>query len=284
MNLLDGKKLSQEIQQQLIPRINHLIEQKCRPGLGVILVGENEASLSYVLMKQKACSELGIKTKIHHFPNNSSQNQLIQTIQSMNKDPTIHGILIQLPLPEHIHADTILNSVSYEKDVDGFHIMNAGKLFQKKDYLFSPCTPKGCIELLDHYNIEVKGMNITIIGCSNIVGLPLSMLLLHKGATVTLCHIDTIETKNHCIRSDMVISCCGVPGLVKQDWIKEGSIVIDIGITKVNGKIVGDVDFENVKDKTSYITPVPGGVGPMTIAMLMKQTVEACEYFLTSKI
>ncbi len=279
--ILDGKQLSNEILSQLKKRVELLIHSNSRPGLGVILVGDNKESITYVNMKQKACENLGILTESHTFPKNVTQELILQTIETMNRNQRIHGILVQLPLPGHINVNTIMNSISYEKDIDGFHTMNAGKLFQNKDYLFSPCTPRGCIELLEHYNIDVKGMNITIIGCSNIVGLPLSMLLLHKGATVTICHINTVSTKDHCLHSDIIISCCGVPHLVQEDWINEGTIVIDIGTNKVNVngqlKLVGDVDFENVKKKASYITPVPGGVGPMTIAMLMKQTVEACE-------
>ena len=284
MILLDGGNLSKQINKNSKKRIDNLIQKQCVPHLSVILVGENEASLTYVLMKQKVCSELGIKMQIHHLSTDISENQLEKIIQTLNREPSIHGILVQLPLPEQINIKKILNIIAYEKDVDGFQTMNAGKLFQNSDYLFSPCTPRGCVELLDHYNIDVKGMDITIIGCSNIVGLPLSMMLLHRGATITLCHIDTNEIEKKCIQADMVISCCGSPQLVKKSWIKEGSIIIDIGITKVSNKIIGDVDFEDVKDKVSYITPVPGGVGPMTISMLIKQVIEAAEYSLSSKI
>lgn len=279
MILLDGKKISQEIQYDLQERIDKLLEIRRRPGLGIILVGNNPASISYVNMKKKKCLEMNILTTIYHFQDNISEKSLIETIDIMNNNSSIHGIIIQLPLPENIDTDLILNSVSKNKDIDGFHYYNAGKLFQNKDYLFSPCTPKGCMELLRRYNIDVRGLNITIIGASNLVGLPLSMLLLHEGATCTICHIDTKNVKDHCLNSDMIIACCGVPLLVKEDWIKNDTIIIDIGTNKIekSNKLVGDVDFENVKHKCSYITPVPGGIGPMTIITLIQQLVESCE-------
>ena len=279
MIILDGKKVSQNIQIDLQARIDSLLNKGVKPGLGVIVIGNKPESISYVGMKQKKCLKMGIITTVYHYQENISEESVLKTINQMNHDSSIHGILIQLPLPERFNTDLLLNSVSKEKDVDGFHYYNAGKLFQNKDYSFTPCTPKGCIELLTYYNIDVRGLNITIIGCSNLVGLPLSMMLLHRGATVTICHIDTQNVKEHCLLSDMVISCCGVPYLVKEDWIKEDTIIIDIGTNKIEGskKIVGDVDYENVKHKCSYITPVPGGIGPMTIMMLIQQTIKACE-------
>ena len=279
MILLDGKLVSKKIQERLQNKINKLVDIDKQPCLNVILIGDSPESLSYVKMKEKKCKEMNILIQIHHHKETIPEKDILSLIHSMNNDDTIHGILVQLPLPKQINTHLILNEISKEKDVDGFHYYNAGKLFQNKDYLFAPCTPKGCIELLNHYNINIKGLNITIIGCSNLVGLPLSMMLLHKGATVTICHIDTVNTKEHCLSSDMVISCCGVPHLIKEDWIKEGTIVIDIGTTKVKDskQLIGDVDFENVKTKCSHITPVPGGIGPMTIIMLIQQTIEACE-------
>jgi len=279
MIILDGKKISLEIQQNLIKRIDALSLKNIKPGLGVILVGESKESISYVSMKRKKCYEMGIATTVYHYQETISQEAIVGTINIMNNNPSIHGILVQLPLPKHIDTDLVLNSVSKDKDVDGFHYYNAGKLFQNKDYIFSPCTPKGCMELLNYYDIDVRGLNITIIGASNLVGLPLSMLLLHKGATCTICHIDTKNVKDHCLKSDMIIACCGVPHLVKEDWVKENTIIIDIGTNKIEGskKLVGDVDFENVKHKCSHITPVPGGIGPMTIMTLIQQVIEACE-------
>jgi methylenetetrahydrofolate dehydrogenase (NADP+)/methenyltetrahydrofolate cyclohydrolase len=279
MILLDGKKVSQEIQKDLQSRIVSLQKDNVKPGLGVILVGNSQGSIAYVNMKHKKCSEMGIITTFYHYQETIPQESILKTINIMNGNPCVHGILIQLPLPKHFNTDLILNSVLKEKDVDGFHYYNTGKLFQNKDYLFSPCTPRGCIELLNYYNIDVRGLDITIIGSSNLVGLPLSIMLLHKGATVTICHIDTKNVKDKCLNSDMIIACCGVPHLVKEDWVKKDTIIIDIGTNKIEGskKLVGDVDFENVKDKCSYITPVPGGIGPMTIITLIQQVIESCE-------
>ena len=290
--ILDGKKLSEKIQEELKPRIEMLVSDKIRPGLGVILVGDNVESETYVNMKYKTCLKLGILSKIHRFSKEVDETLVIETIERMNQNPMIHGILVQLPLPKHFNTNKILNTIHPTKDVDGMGTMNAGKLFQNQEALFYSCTPRGCIELLDEYNIRLRGRNITIIGSSNLVGLPLSMMLLHKGATVTICNINTRDIREHIQHADILITCCGVPHIVKEEWVNEGTIVVDIGINKVddsskkNGyRLVGDVDFENVKNKASYITPVPGGVGPMTIAILMKQIVESCESFqMKSKI
>ena len=290
--ILDGKKLSEKIQVELKPRIEMLVADKIRPGLGVILVGDNVESETYVNMKNKTCLLLGIMSKTHRFSKEVDEELVTDTIQRMNQNPMIHGILVQLPLPEHMNTNTILNTINPTKDVDGMGTMNAGRLFQNQDIQFSSCTPRGCIELLDEYNIRLRGRNITIIGSSNLVGLPLSMMLLHRGSTVTICNINTRDIREHIKHADILITCCGVPHIVKEEWVNEGTVVIDIGINKVedtskkNGyRLVGDVDFENVKNKASYITPVPGGVGPMTIAILMKQIVEACESFqILSKI
>lgn len=280
--ILDGKLVSSKIIDELKPRIDTLIQSGHRPGLSVILVGDNPDSEAYVSMKIKMCHKLQITSKVYRFQESITQDEIIETIHNLNNDNTIHGILVQLPLPKHLDVDLIMNGVSHQKDVDGFHVMNSGKLFQNRDIHFVPCTPLGCIELLDHYQIDVRGLNVTIIGCSNIVGLPLSLLLLRRGATITICHIDTKDTKTMTKGADMIVACCGVPLLVKEDWIKQDTIIIDIGfntsiVENHKRKIVGDVDFDSVKDKVSYITPVPGGVGPMTIAMLMKQTVLATE-------
>ena len=274
MTLLDGKKVAREIQNKLQIKIDSL---PVKPGLCVIMVGSNPESLIYVTMKLKKCKEMNINTYFFNFNEDDSEDTIINKINEMNECVAVHGILVQLPLPKNLDTDSILNAVSKEKDVDGFNSYNAGLLFQNKKTLFTPCTPKGCITLLDYYNIEVRGLNITIIGSSNLVGLPLSMMLLHRGATVTICHEGTIDVKSKCLKADMVIACCGVPKLVKGDWITDDTIVIDIGTNKdKQTKLVGDVDFENVRDKCSYITPVPGGIGPMTIMMVIQQTVEAC--------
>ena len=274
MTLLDGKKVAKEIQNKLQVKIDSL---PVKPGLCVIMVGSNPESLIYVNMKLKKCQEMNINTYFFNFNEDDSEEIIINKINEMNIDINVHGILVQLPLPIHLNTNSILNTVSKDKDVDGFNSYNAGLLFQNKKPLFTPCTPKGCIELLDYYNIPIKGIDITIIGCSNLVGLPLSMMLLHRGATVTICHEDTIDVKSNCLKSDMVIACCGVPKLVKGDWITDDTIIIDIGTNKDKlNKLVGDVDFDKVIDKCSYITSVPGGIGPMTIMMVIKQTVESC--------
>ena len=282
--ILDGKRLAETIQDELKPRINTLLENNKMPGLGVILVGDKVESETYVTMKHKTCLKLGIMSKIHRFPEEVNEELVIDTIKRMNENNIIHGILVQLPLPEHMDTNKVLNSIHPTKDVDGLGTMNAGKLFQNQDPLFFSCTPRGCIELMDEYNIRLRGRNVTIIGSSNLVGLPLSMMLLNRGATVTICNINTRDIREHIQHADILITCCGVPHIVKEDWVNEGTVVIDIGINKVedlskkNGyRLVGDVDFENVKNKASYITPVPGGVGPMTIAILMKQIIESCE-------
>ena len=282
--ILDGIKVSNQIKNELKSRIQSLINKKIRPGLGVILIGDNIESKTYVSMKQKTCLELGIMTEIHRFSKEVDENLVIQTIQSMNQKSLIHGILVQLPLPDHLNKDRILNTIKPVKDVDGLTMINAGKLFQDQDASFYSCTPRGCIELLEYYEISVKGKNVTIIGSSNLVGLPLSMMLLHQGATVTICNINTRDIREHIQHADILITCCGVPHFIQEEWVKEDTVVVDIGINKVvdeskekGYRLVGDVDFENVKEKASYITPVPGGIGPMTIAILMKQIVEGCE-------
>ena len=277
--ILDGKKISEEIQLSLKCRIDTLVEKNITPGLGVVLVGNRDDSMKYVTAKRKVCGNLGIHFLLKEFNENVSEDELINEIGKMNNNSNIHGILVQLPLPMNLNKEKIVNTISAKKDVDGFHIINAGKLFLNHEKQFVPCTPLGCMEIIDYYGIDTEGLNITIIGASDIVGLPLSMMLLQRGATVTICHIRTKDVKQNTKNADLVVSCCGVPHLVKNDWLKEGVIVIDIGMNMLDGKLVGDVDFLSVKDKCQYITPVPGGVGPMTIAMLVKQLVEATERF-----
>ena len=277
MKLLDGRGISKGLEGTYQKRINELKNKGITPGLGVILIGENVESIKYVNAKRRECEKLGIYFRLIKIGIGVDEEVIIDEIQILNKDPIIHGILVQLPIPDMLDEKEVLNKIIPEKDVDGFHSKNAGELFLNRGNGYVPCTPLGCIEILDHYGINVKGMNIVVIGCSNIVGLPLSIMLLRKNATVTVCHRYTKDLREHTRKADMVISCCGVPQLVKNDWIKEGVIIIDIGINIVNGKLLGDVDFEDVKDKCSYITPVPGGVGPMTISMLIKQTIESAE-------
>ena len=286
VEIIDGTKVSDELKLSLKPRIQSLLEQNIRPGLGVILIGDNIESKTYVSMKHKTCLELGIMTEIHRFSKDINEKLVIETIQTMNQKASIHGIMVQLPLPEHLDKDRILNTIRDTKDVDGMTTINAGKLFQGEPVPFYSCTLKGCIELLDHYDIMISKKNVTIIGSSNLVGLPLSMMLLHRGATVTICNENTRDIIEHIKHADILITCCGVPQLIKKDWINDNTVIIDVGINKIKDdskekgyRLVGDVDYENVKDKASYITPVPGGVGPMTIAVLMEQIVDACESF-----
>lgn len=229
--ILDGLELSKKIKDDLKIKIDKL---DTKPGLGIVLVGDNIESKTYVEMKKKTCEELNINIEYYKFPIDVEQDIILETIEDMNNNISIHGILIQLPLPKNLDTNLILNTVSHEKDVDGFHTINAGKLFQNDDFTSIPCTPLGCLELLDYYNINVKSMNTVIIGCSNIVGLPLSMLLLHRGATITICHIDTKNTKELVQTADLIVTCCGVPHLVKEDWVKRDAIIIDIGINKIN--------------------------------------------------
>jgi methylenetetrahydrofolate dehydrogenase (NADP+)/methenyltetrahydrofolate cyclohydrolase len=274
MILLDGKKISSEIIHGLKTRIN---EETYKPGLGIVLVGNRSDSLKYVESKKKVCSQIGIQFHLIHLEETCEEDHILKVIDELNYKPSINGIIVQLPLPKGFNTNKILDKVVPEKDVDGFHQENAGKLFLNRNINFVPCTPLGCMKLIDHYGIDVEGLNICVIGCSNVVGLPLSMMLIQRNATVTMCNIYTKDLKKHTLDADMVFSCCGVPKIVKKDMIKEGVIIVDIGINFVDGKLVGDVDFEEVKDKCSFITPVPGGVGPMTIAMLMEQTIEAWE-------
>lgn len=275
--ILDGKKLSKIINVGLKEKCINLNKNDIIPGLAIILIGDNPESRKYVELKKKACLEIGVDFNLKEYSENITDEIIIKEIDKLNKDKSIHGIIVQLPLPKNLNENEILNMISVKKDVDGFHEINAGKLFLNREILFSPCTPLGCIEIIDHYGIDVEGLDICIIGCSNIVGLPLSMMLLRRNATVTLCHKYTKELKNKTLKADIVVTCCGVPKILKEDMVKEGVIIIDVGINFVNGILVGDADFDNLKNNSSYITPVPGGVGPMTVSMLMKQTIESAE-------
>jgi 5,10-methylene-tetrahydrofolate dehydrogenase/methenyl tetrahydrofolate cyclohydrolase len=282
MNIIDGKTIAKQIRFELKNTVNNMVE---KPGLGIILVGNKRESHSYVKMKKKACEEVGIFNLDCLMPENSSQEEIIKCIKDLNNNPKIHGILVQLPLPNHLNQETILSYVDCRKDVDGFHTKNMGALaLNQKKFSLTPCTPQGCIELLQRSNIEIEGKHIVMVGCSNIVGLPLSLLLIHKGATVTVCHIKTPDISIFTKLADIVIVACGCPGLITSNHLKVGAVVIDVGINYVrcdkskNGyKIVGDVNYDDVIDKVSAITPVPGGVGPMTIAMLLKNTVLAAD-------
>ncbi len=284
MTILDGKALSEKIVDEISTQVKRLKAQGRRvPGLGVVLVGDDPASHTYVKMKEKTCQRVGFLSKVVRLQENTTQKELLNTVRAMNEDDTIDGILVQLPLPPHLDTTEILESINPSKDVDGFHPYNFGRLVQGLES-FVPCTPLGVIELLKEYGIDPKGLDCCVVGASNIVGKPMAALLLNSFATVDVCHIYTKDLKRHTLCADMVIVGVGKKGLIKEDMVKEGAIVVDIGINKLsNGKIVGDVDFDNVSKKCSYITPVPGGVGPMTIAMLMKNTLKAYYNLTRSK-
>jgi len=277
MTILDGKKLSQKIKEEVKKEASALKEKGITPGLAVILVGNDPASQVYVGMKAKACKESGIYSVVHEFPETITEKELLETIEMINKNPNIHGLLIQLPLPKHIDTTKVLEAVDPAKDVDGFHPYNVGRLVAGLDS-FAPCTPLGVMEMFKEYNIDVKGLDACVVGASNIVGKPMQALLLNEFATVDICHIHTKDLAAHTKRADIVIVGVGKINLITADMVKDGAIVVDIGINKTeDGKLVGDVDFENVSKKASYITPVPGGVGPMTIAMLLKNTIKAAK-------
>ena len=276
--LLDGKKLASQIKESIRSTI---INKGITPGLGVIIVGDRKDSALYVKMKNKSCKEVGITSKIIKLSENVSTENVLFIIDMFNSDNDVHGILVQLPLPEHINEDKVLSRVAIHKDVDGFHATNIGNLaMEKRSPLFIPCTPKGCLRLLEEYNTEFKGKNAVVIGKSNIVGLPISLMLMKKDATVTVCHKFTKNLREIVQSADILISACGQAEMIRGDWLKEEVIIVDIGISHVkkDGKdiVVGDVCFEEANKVASYITPVPGGVGPMTVAMLMENTMNAC--------
>lgn len=278
MQILDGKKLSQKITQQIAKQSAQLKERYgITPGLAVILVGDDPASHTYVKMKAKACKEVGFYSIVHEMPESISQERIEETIILMNQNPNIDGILVQLPLPKHIDTTKILELIDPAKDVDGFHPYNFGRLMQGLD-TFAPCTPLGVMELLKEYSIDPKGLDACVVGASNIVGKPMAALLLNAFATVDICHIYTKDLQSHTKKADLLVVGVGKPNLITANMVKDGAIVIDIGINRLeDGRLVGDVDFENVSKKASYITPVPGGVGPMTIAMLLKNTLKAAQ-------
>ncbi|QOY55820.1 bifunctional methylenetetrahydrofolate dehydrogenase/methenyltetrahydrofolate cyclohydrolase FolD [Candidatus Sulfurimonas marisnigri] len=276
MQLLDGKALSTKIETIVLSGVKEFKKiSGSVPGLAVVLVGHDPASAAYVSMKKKACDRVGFYSVTHEMPEDISQEAIENTITMMNNNPNIDGILIQLPLPPQIDTTKILELVDPSKDVDGFHPYNVGRLTTGLDG-FVPCTPLGVMELLAEYNIDIKGKNCVVVGASNIVGKPMAALLLNADATVEICHIFTDDLKKHTLNADILLVGVGVINLIKEDMVKQDAIIIDIGINRAdNGKLVGDVDFENVSKKCSYITPVPGGVGPMTIAMLLSNTLKA---------
>ncbi len=275
--LLDGKLVSKEFEEKLKLKVVSLVEKYHRPpSLVVILVGENPASMSYVKSKEKACKRVGINGTTLRLSVDIKEEELLKVIDKLNKDETVDGMIVQLPLPDHINKDKVLNRVLPEKDVDGLSLLNAGKLASRQKSL-QPATPKGIMMLLDYYKIPIKGKHAVIVGASNLVGAPMARLLLHRDATVTVCHIHTKDLAFHTSEADILVVATGVIDLVNGDMIKKGAVVVDVGINRLDGKIVGDVNFESCKDKASYITPVPGGVGPMTINALLHNVIEAFE-------
>ena len=276
-NILDGKKLSEEIKQEISLEVKQLQKKDITPTLVVILVGDDSASHTYVNAKKNACESVSINSQVYKFDANVEQSVILDKINSLNKDDSVDGILVQLPLPKHINEHKIINAIDPKKDVDGFHPDNVGRLSIGMEG-FAPATPYGIIKLLNKYNIDLKGKKCIIVGASNIVGKPLSIMLTNMDATVCVCNIFTKDLKSECLSADILFSATGVIHLIKEDMVKEGAIVVDVGINKdENGKLVGDVDFEKVSKKCSYITPVPGGVGPMTIAMLLVNTLKSAK-------
>lgn len=275
--IISGSLIASKFREELKQRVKILSETWMQPGLAVILAGDNPASCVYVRNKAKTCEELGIRSEIFNFPGDISQKALLQQIQDLNVNPEIHGILVQLPLPGHIRIDEVIAAIAIGKDVDGFHPCNVGALVTGHA-LFHPCTPFGVMKMLAEYDIPLQGQHAVIIGRSNIVGKPMALMLLEKGATVTVCTSRTRDLASHTRNADIVVMAAGKANLLTSDMIRTGATVIDVGINRLpDGRLCGDVEFSGVKEKAGYITPVPGGVGPMTIVMLMNNTIEAAE-------
>lgn len=276
VELINGIELSKNLRDDIKVDVQKLKEQGITPHLTVVLVGNNPASESYVKGKERACTETGMSSNVKRLDETITEDELIQVVNDLNANPGVHGILVQLPLPDHIDAQAMIELIDPAKDVDGFHPINIGRMMTEQDTLL-PCTPEGVIELLDSKNIEIEGKHAVVVGCSNIVGKPVGQLLLNRNATVTYCHIKTKDLASHTKMADILVVAIGSAKEIKGDQLKDGVVIIDVGINRTEDGLVGDVDFESVKDKASYITPVPGGVGPMTITMLLKNTVQACK-------
>lgn len=273
--IISGNAISAQIKSEISEQIQTYIQQgKRAPGLAVVLVGADPASQIYVGNKRKSCEQIGIQSTSYDLPETTTQEELLALIETLNQDETIDGILVQLPLPAHIDSSKVIEAILPSKDVDGFHPYNVGRLCQRIPTLRS-CTPYGIVKLLEKTNLNVRGKHAVIVGASNIVGRPMAMELLLLGCTVTVTHRFTENLEQHVRQADLLVVAVGKPHLVKGEWVKEGAIVIDVGINRIDGKIVGDVEFNVASQKASYITPVPGGVGPMTVAMLMQNTLQA---------
>lgn len=276
--IIDGKQIALQVREGLVPRVEALKEKGILPGLAVVVVGDDPASAIYVRNKERACIKLGIHSTVMRLPAETMQEELLEVVRALNADGAIHGILVQLPLPRHIDEQAILRAIDPDKDVDGFHAMNAGRLLNGEKG-FVPCTPKGVMRLFEEMHIDLNGKNAVVVGRSNIVGKPMALLLLQKNCTVTIAHSRTRDLASITRAADILVVAVGRPGIISGKMIKPGAVVMDVGINRIEGKVVGDVDFASASEVASYITPVPGGVGAMTIAMLMENTVEAAEHY-----
>jgi 5,10-methylene-tetrahydrofolate dehydrogenase/methenyl tetrahydrofolate cyclohydrolase len=284
--LIDGVATAANLRTEIgLEVAQRKVQGKTTPGLATVLVGDNPASQVYVRSKQKACAEAGIESFGYNLPATATQEEVERLVSDLNADPCVHGILVQLPLPSHLDEERVLRAISIEKDVDGFHPLNIGRLAQKgRDPLFVPCTPAGCIYLMEQVMPRLEGVNAVVLGRSNIVGMPVALLLVRANATVTICHSRTKDLPSVVRTADVLVAAVGKPEMVRGDWVKPGAVVIDVGINRVDDpsrpkgyRLVGDVAFDEVKEVASFITPVPGGVGPMTIAMLLRNTLHAAE-------
>ena len=281
--IIDGKALAQSLRVDCKARATLLSEAGCRPGLAVILVGGDPASRVYVNNKVRACADVGVNSTLFEFPATVSEDDVLSLIRTLNQEPSVHGILVQLPLPAQVSVRKVLETISHEKDVDGFHLYNVGALVAGNS-VFPPCTPYGVQKLLEAEGIEVRGKNVVVVGASNIVGKPMALMLMQQEATVAICHARTRDLAQFTILADILVVAAGKPGLIVPQMVKSGAVVIDVGINRLpDGRVVGDVDFDGVKQKASHITPVPGGVGPMTVTMLIVNTLESAERVLAAQ-
>ena len=274
--IIDGKLIAAQLRKDCLSRSEKLLADGIRPKLDVIIVGTDPASHQYVNSRAADCAAVGLASTVHSLNEDTKQSELIDLIETLNADDNVHGILLQMPLPKHMNPDEVISHISMQKDVDGFHPMNVGALVSGKP-AFAPCTPSSIMQLIRSTGIDISGKNAVVVGRSNVVGRPAAMLLLKESATVTICHSRTIDLKEHTLNADILVAAVGVPNLITGDMIKPGAIVIDAGINRVDGKTVGDVEFETAKDVAGFISPVPGGVGPVTRTILLMNTLEACE-------
>ena len=274
--IIDGKLIAAQLRKDCLSRSEKLLADGIRPKLDVIIVGNDPASHQYVNSRAADCAAVGLASTVHSLNEDTKQSELIELIETFNADDNVHGILLQMPLPKHMNPDEVISHISMQKDVDGFHPMNVGALVSGKP-AFAPCTPSSIMQLIRSTGIDISGKNAVVVGRSNVVGRPAAMLLLKESATVTICHSRTIDLKEHTLNADILVAAVGVPNLITGDMIKPGAIVIDAGINRVDGKTVGDVEFETAKDVAGFISPVPGGVGPVTRTILLMNTLEACE-------